>query len=226
MAGTGDSEAHWRALHDAGDLQFAPLPPVAPAPPSPWGQWLGRAFEWLHHLLDRLGALLRPLFEPLGHALGLSWPVLRAGLLVVAALLLLALVWRIAAPLRARWRARAARPEAAQDWRPDHGAALALLADADLLAAQGHYGEAVHVLLARSIAQIAKARPEALHPASTAREIAADGWLPPAARHAFVRIAARVEASRFALRTLGAGDWDAARAAYAEFALQRLGDGR
>ena len=52
------------------------------------------------------------------------------------------------------------------------------------------------------------------------------GALPDAARSAFATIAGRVESSLFALRTLGAEDWQAARAAYADFALARLAERR
>ena len=58
-----------------------------------------------------------------------------------------------------------------------------------------------------------------LEPSSTAREIAALPALSQAARGAFATIAERVERSLFALRSLSADDWHAARAAYAEFAL-------
>ena len=58
---------------------------------------------------------------------------------------------------------------------------------------------------------------------STAREISALPALPEAARKAFGTIAERVERSLFALRTLSADDWHAARTAYAEFALGYTG---
>ncbi|MDE2404455.1 MAG: hypothetical protein KGM17_07290 [Sphingomonadales bacterium] len=218
MAGAADSSAHWRALRDAGDIQFAPLPPDPPEAPSPWGEALLRALEWL-------GRLLRPVFEPMGRWLGLGWPAMKIVLLVVAAVLLAALLARAAAAALAARRRRAEATGVAE-WRPDEAAALALLADADRLAAEGRFDEAVHVLLARSVAQIEAARPGLLHPASTAREIGAAAWLPVAARAAFGAIATRVEASRFALRALAAEDWAAAREAYAAFALQRLEAGR
>src|SRR5690606_442515 len=97
--------------------------------------------------------------------------------------------------------------------------ALALLEDADRLAAEGRYDEAAHLLLRRSVGQIAAARPGLLDPSNTAREIAALPALPDTARRAFAIIAGRVEASLFALRALSADDWRAARAAYADFAL-------
>ncbi len=49
--------------------------------------------------------------------------------------------------------------------------------------------------------------------------------LPERARAAFAAIAARVERSLFALRDLDAADWREARAAYSDFALQRLPGG-
>jgi hypothetical protein len=108
------------------------------------------------------------------------------------------------------------------EWIPDRDAAVALLEDADRLAADGRFGEAAHLLLQRSVHHIAEARPDWLQPASTAREIAVLPMLPERARQAFGAISTRVERSLFALRELDAADWQAARAAYAEFALQRF----
>ena len=103
--------------------------------------------------------------------------------------------------------------------RGENGEALALHDDADRLAAEGRYDEATHLLLKRSVGQIAAARPGLLEPSSTAREIAELPALSEAARGAFALIAGRVERSLFALRSLTADDWRAARAAYADFAL-------
>jgi hypothetical protein len=108
------------------------------------------------------------------------------------------------------------------EWAPDRGQAQALLDEADRLAAEGRYGEAAHLLLQRSVRHIAEARPDWLEPASTAREIAVLPMLPERARQAFTAIATRVERNLFALRDLDLADWQAARAAYADFALQRL----
>jgi hypothetical protein len=214
VAGTGaqigasaqDAARAWRSLRDAGDIQFAPLPPYTPPEPPGWLKWLGE--------------LLRRLLEPLGKLLGVSWPVMEKLLIAFAALLVLFLVWRLLQPLLSRLRlpARGVEPE----WGPDRNAAVALLEEADRLAAEGRYGEAAHLLLQRSVEHIAAARPEWLLPASTAREIAAFPMLSERARRAFAEISARVERSLFALRDLDAGDWRAARAAYADFALAEL----
>lgn len=200
----GKAAQAWHALRDSGDLQFAPVtldkPPQLPS-------WLQKLGEWLREALG-----------PIGEALGMSWPIVRIVLMVLAALLFLLVLWIALRPVLARVLARRNASQE-QDWAPDRDAALDLLEDADRLAGDGRFDEAVHLLLRRSVGQIAQARPEWLHPASTAREIAGIEALPNRARDAFAVIAARVERSLFALRSLDAADWQAARAAYADFAL-------
>ncbi|OYW46141.1 MAG: hypothetical protein B7Z08_03135 [Sphingomonadales bacterium 32-68-7] len=186
-------------------MQFAPLAPATRAEPPGW--------------LTRLGEWLEALFRPLGQFLAQFGFSLKWLVLALAAFALVALLWRLREPIAA-WLGRAPRDTpAAPDWRPDSSEALALLEDADRLAAEGRYDEATHVLLKRSVGQIAAARPGLLDPSSTAREIATLAALSDPARHAFGVIAERVERSLFALRRLNADDWYAARAAYAEFAL-------
>jgi len=197
----------WQAVRDAGDIQYAPLPPAVP-PQTP---------EWL----KTLGHWLETVFGPLGRWLGMSWPVFEKVLVGLGVVALLALAYVLVRGWLAA-RRRAGPGEAAANWTPDRAEALALLEDADRLAAEGDYAEAVHLLLRRSVGQIATARPEWIVPASTAREIASLPRLPERARRAFGVIAERVERSRFALRALAGEDWQAARAAYAEFALAEV----
>ncbi len=201
-----DVARDWQAVRADGDIQYAPLPPIKPPETPGWLEALG---EWLRRLL-----------EPLGKAIGVSWPVIENVLIAVALLCVLAILWRLLQPLLARLRAEPA--EAAPEWSPDRAAAVALLEDADRLAGEGRYAEAVHLLLQRSVGHIAEARPDWLLPASTAREIAAFPMLPERARQAFGTIATRVERSLFALRELQREDWSVARAAYADFALADL----
>lgn len=201
-----DAVRDWQAVRDAADIQFAPLPPPQP-PVTP--DWLKSMGEWLQSVL-----------EPLGRAIGLSWPAIKwllIGLAVVAAALI---VWRLASWALSLRRDGASAPE--DSWSPGREAAEALLEDADRLASHGRFSEAVHLLLQRSVVHIAQARPQWLQPASTAREIAHLPQLPQAARSAFGDIAVLVERSRFALHELGAGDWHRAREAYARFALSDL----
>ena len=216
--GTGDSVGatgadtfanDWRALRADGDIQFAPID--MPKPPELPG-WLKALSDFLEWVFSPLGDL----FAGVGRVLGVSGPVVMWILVALAVVLVAALVWRHVVPLVGRERREA---ETAPDWVPDAGDALALLEDADRLAAEGRYDEATHLLLKRSVGQIAAARPDLLEPSSTAREIAELPALSDAARGAFALISGRVERSLFALRRLSADDWDAARAAYADFAL-------
>jgi hypothetical protein len=194
----------------ASDIQFAPVAPVAPPQPPVPPEWLLRFGEWLQKL-----------FGGLGDWAGIPWPVFEKILIGLAVIGALILLWAILRPLIARLRQpRVAPSEPA--WTPDRQQALALLEDADRLAAEGRYDEAAHLLLQRSVGQIAEARPDWLNPASTAREIANILSLPAAARAAFATIAGRVERIRYALRPLAPDDWQAARKAYADFALVRI----
>ncbi|AZI36582.1 hypothetical protein [Caenibius tardaugens] len=195
----------WEAIRADPDIQYSPVTP-AEVPPPP---------QWLQDLQKWLGDLLRPL----GEALGVSWPVLKWVLIGLAVLCIAVIAWRLIAPLLGM--RRKTRPEEAE-WSPDREEALALLEDADALAAAGRFDEATHLLLIRSVGQIHAARPEWLEPSSTAREIAALPALPERARSAFAAIAERVERSLFALRNLNAEDWRVARDAYADFALARI----
>jgi len=202
--------AAWAAVRADGSIQFAP---VAARPPPETPEWL-----------LALGRLLERLMRPLGDLLGLDWRWLVWTLAAFAAAGALWLAWSLVVrPLLARGRATASESEA---WSPDRDAALALLEDADRLAAQGRFGEAAHMLLQRSVGQIALAQPDWLSPASTAREIGVLAALPDRARAAFVAITEVVERSLFALRGAGESDWRRARDAYADFALADLGGAR
>jgi hypothetical protein len=205
----------WRAVRGAKDIQFAPVPPDPPVPPKVPAEppaWL----EWLGKLLDSV-------FGPIARFFGANWNGIEVLLLILAIAGAAWIAWAVLWPL---WRDRKVRAEAAEsEWLPDREAAVALLDDADRLAAEGRYGEAAHLLLQRSVHQIAAARPDWLSPSSTAREIGGNSALPARARGAFSVIAREVERSLFALRGLALEDWQRARAAYAEFALADLGAG-
>src|SRR5690606_19401640 len=110
-----DAEQAWRAVKEAGDIQYAPAPPIKP-PETP--DWLLRLGEWL-----------RDLFEPLGKALGMSWPTIQYVLIALAAVLVLILLWFLLRPLIDRLRDRSTSGET-EEWAPDRDAAAILLADA------------------------------------------------------------------------------------------------
>lgn len=212
-AAGGPAPDGWTALRADGNLQFEPvtIPEIPPRKPS-----------WFEELLNDLFELLAELFGPMGEALGGSWSWLQWVVAGVVALFALVLLVRLYGPgfgRRGKGVADAAQPD---EWRPDAAASLALLEDADRLAAQGRFDEATHLLLQRSVHHIAAARPDWVEPSSTARELAALPALSDAARTAFRVITERVERSLFALRSLDRADWEAARAAYAEFARVRI----
>ena len=196
-------------MRDSADIQFAPVPPDPPPVTPEWLKAFGRFLEWL--------------FSPLGRLLGSGWSVIEMVMLVSAIIGGIWIAWALLWPL---WRDRKSKPRIAEpEWTPQREEALALLEDADRLAAQGLFGEAAHLLLQRSIGQIARVRPDWLSPSSTAREIGMIRALPTEARSAFGPISALVERARYALSPVGAEDWSTAREAYSRFALQQLPTG-
>jgi hypothetical protein len=214
---SGGFAADWADVRADGDIQFAPITQAPPQSleqqqPSAPPQWLVDFMNWLGDVLSPIGDF----FNALGRMIGLSGTALLWILGVIAAGLVCLLVFRLT---RAMLDRRRVVVEAEPSWTPDAGEALELLDDADRLAAEGRYDEATHLLLKRSVGQIAAARPDLLQRSSTAREISMLPALSEAARTAFATMAERVERSLFALRSLNADDWHTARAAYADFAL-------
>lgn len=190
------AEAHAR-LRARTDIQFDLPPAPKPQPPPEWVKWLG---------------------EMLGGATPFGTFVFWAIIAAVVALI----VWRIAAAVIARRRsgdAVAAPEQEIAAWRPEEKVARALLAEADAMAEAGRYDEAARLLLHRSLEDIQRRRPSLLRPALTSREIARTPQLPDLVRGAFTAMAQAVERSLFGGRGLGRTDWEAARAAYGEFAL-------
>jgi len=198
-AGTTDpiAAAHAKLLQDPTlQFDFNAIPPPQQLP-----EWLRAIFRFL--------ASLRPLFEIL------FW----VGVAVLAALILYFIGREL---LRYYTRPAGGRPTIADnspDWRPPVARAKALLADADQLAAQGLFAEAVHLLLFRSIDDIDTRRPRTLTPALTSRDILALNEIPIAPRQAFARIAAMVERSFFGGRSVDANDFAECRRAYEAFAF-------
>lgn len=184
------------ALRARTDIQFEMVAAKPPEVPE-WMRWLAKQ---LSHLAP---------FAPT-----IFWICVALG----AALILYLVVTTI---IRA-FPSRSVEAEPEQDvatWRPTEKAARALLADAEALAGQGRFEEAVHLLLQRSLEDIQRNRPRLLRPALTSREIAGSDWMPGIVRRAFAAMAAPVERSLFGGRSLARADWEEARAAYGEFAL-------
>lgn len=191
------ARAH-EALRARSDIQFEMATARAPEIP-PWMRWLAKQLA--------------------GIAPYMGWILLAALLVGLAVLLylLVASLWRN----RPSSDADAAAGQDVASWRPTEKAARALLADAEALAAQGRYAEAVHLLLQRSLEDIQRHRPRLLRPALTSREIAGSDGMPAIVRQAFAAMAAPVERSLFGGRTLALRDWEEARTAYGAFALPK-----
>jgi hypothetical protein len=193
-AGEGKLVAAHRALVKTHGLQFDFAPATMFQKPPHWLQVLGR---WL----AEAAPVLKYVFW-IGVAAGAAY------ILWIAA--------RDLVPVRYR-RRKAQGPPA--DWRPDEAEARALLEEADALAAAGRFAEAIHILLFRSIEEIAAKSPGALSRALTSREIVAATPMPEAARAAFTRIAGAVERTFFGGRSADAADFRAARGDYEAFAF-------
>lgn len=181
----------------------APPPPQetrSASSPSPFFYWLGHQGRWLVNMLFVLLIGAAVLF-----ILYLTVPTVRE------------MVERLGARFRRTTSEEVNGEE--ESWQPDHLAARNLLGEADALARDGHFAEAVHLLLGRSVEDINRRRPGVLKPALTARSITRLGELPAPARSALGRIVEAVERGLWARLPIGAPDWNAARAAYEEFAF-------
>jgi hypothetical protein len=197
------AEAKLAAAHQellrAKDLQFAFTAIEQPKPPA----WL----EQLARLLEAIAPFLKLVF----------WAGLAAAVLMIVYFIARGL-------LQIDLRRGKRKPKAgeAEAWRPEPARARALLEDADRLAAEGRFDEAVHLLLLRSIDDFSGRKPGAVRPALTSRDIAGLSAMPLSARGAFESIARAVEASLFAARPAGASDFARCREAYERFAFPQV----
>jgi hypothetical protein len=105
------------------------------------------------------------------------------------------------------------------DLRPDAAAARSLLEEADALARQGRFAEAVHLLLFRSIEDIHERVDGGVPTSLTAREIAGLGKLPERAKRGLKPIILVVERSFFGGRAVDSAGWQEARSSYEDFAF-------
>jgi hypothetical protein len=191
--------------------------PPAPTPPA----WLKAVLEWIGKVFEPIGRFLKWLFSFLpdaAYARILLWTVVVLG----AAALLWVLYNRIR---HGEWSLKLPRlapvgdMAADEEWAPDQGRARSWLEEADALAGEGRFAEAIHHLLFRSIEDIAHRRPALVRPALTSRELAASQGVPGRARELFAGIADKVERSLFGGRVVAERDWLEARDAYSDFAL-------
>lgn len=204
-------------------MQFN-LAPAEPPPQPP--QWLKDLFQWLDQVLQPVADFFKWLNGLMPDA-----PYARLLLWTMLAVLATSLVWLIYRRVKDgawRWRrplASQAADEPEPEWAPEQGVARQWLDEADALASEGRFAEAIHHLLIRSVEDIARRRPKLVQPAVTSRELASASALPVAARTLFSAIAARVERSLFGGRPVSAQEWEAARREYTDFALPRAWQG-
>jgi hypothetical protein len=160
--------------------------------------------SWLTHLVE----FLRHHDKEIGWA---GWALL--AVLVALALWFLIRRFRDRPPARAVWPAlRETAP-----WQPSARQARLLLRDADTLAVQGRFDEAVHTLLLVSIQEISDRQRELVTPALTSREIAALPALSALAQRIFSGIAQSVEHSRFGGHGIGEAEFQRCRAEFEQF---------
>lgn len=201
--GASIGDVHARLLHDKA-LQFAfgnSVPPEPPRQPE-WMKALGR---FLAHAFEAAMPILKILF----------W----FGVGLVAAGVLFLIVREVVGVRFARRPRKAKARAGVADWRPDARKARALLENADRLAAQGRFDQAVRLILHRSVEDIADRRPRLVRPALTARELSQAEDVPSTARAAFTQVAAIVEYSAFAGRPIGDEAYQQCRTAYEAFAF-------
>lgn len=208
-------ELHEIYLSDS-DLQFErpgrqERDPIRPPDPPP---------GWLR----AIGNFFAALFSAIGPVLGY------AGLVIVIALVGWLLWFLFGEALSARFGLGKKDKDAvldshAADIRPDEAAARSLLEEADHLASQGRFAEAVHLLLFRSIEDIQTQKEGRLSSALTAREIGGLSELPERARAALSPIIRVVERSFFGGRDVDSDGWQTARASYEDFAFGGLPNG-
>jgi hypothetical protein len=208
----------WHALKADPSVQSnLTLPPPDPKPP----EWLRDLLNWLGKGLEPIGRFFRWLFSFVPDAAWaqiLLWSVIGLG----AAVLLWVLYNRLK---HGKWTLRPQRSAILADadleegWVPEEAGARSWLEEADALARQGRFADAIHHLLFRSVEDIARRRPALVRPALTSRELAAAEGIPSKARDLFSRIARLVERSLFGGRPVTETDWVTAREAYSDFAL-------
>lgn len=216
-----DFVAAHQALKADSSVQFNLTRPDPPPQPPQWlrdfFEWLGNALKPVERFFDWIGGFM----PDAPFARFLLWTLLA----VAAATLILLIFQRLR---HGQWRLPWGRkdelpylPAEEEEWAPGAAPVRSWLEEADALAGQGRFSEAIHHLLLRSIEDIARRRPRLVRPALTSRELATSDGIPGAARELFAAITLMVERSLFGGRDVGRSEWDSARAAYADFALAK-----
>ncbi len=195
--------AHAAYLADGALQLVRPERDFEPPEPTPPPGWL-RAFG---EFLEALGPVFRVIF----------W--------IAAALVVAGLIYFLfGEAIRVRFGGKRTPKDKRQDdvlvdIRPDAAAARSLLEEADALAQRGHFAEAVHLLLFRSIEDLQERIEGGVPSSLTAREISGLGKLPERAKRCLKPIIMVVERSFFGGRAVDADGWQEARRSYKDFAF-------
>lgn len=219
LASAEFARAH-RALLADPSVQFTLAAPAPPSENPAWLRAIGEAITWVLSPIARVLAWVGSFLPQAPYARILLWSAiaaLAAGVVWMAVERVRYGEWRM--PRVRRRRGVAADPTEAEQPLFDAAPVRAWLREADAFAAVGRFAEAAHLLLFRSVEELARRRPSAVKPALTARELAAAPAIPVAARARFASIATLVERSLFGGRPVEAADWSTARAEYVELAL-------
>ena len=147
----------------------------------------------------------------------LMWVLIGAGGVLLAVFII-----NEVTSLRQRLRGRAPQTEGSANAVPgrngDPGSSTSL-DEADRLAGEGRYAEALHMLLLDCIAQLRRMRFDSLiAPSLTSREVASRLSLPEQASGALSAIVSAVELSHFGGRDADAGDYQHCRERYLQIA--------
>jgi hypothetical protein len=147
-------------------------------------------------------------------------PIMRVlGWLLLTAIVLALLYYAASISGGWRWRAKevSADPDAMEPMNFESGNVKDWLREAEKLAAEGRYAEAVHFLLFSSFDDIRRRLNTALRPAWTSREILSEVSLRGSAQTALSQLVDTVESSEFAGRPIGSADFSKCRDSYARF---------
>jgi hypothetical protein len=200
VSGEGFRAAHEALLADPTlQFEFEVVQPVVQTPPSP--SW----FDPIFRFIEAIAPALTYIF----------W----AGLAAIAGLILYALAKEV---LARNWSSNpkespAATPVEPPKFRPTIERAKALLEEADRLAREGRFAEAVRVILHHSIDDMEQALAIVIPLSMTSREIAGLAQLSEEGRSVFGKIARAVEVSLFGERPLSREQYADCRREYEIF---------
>ena len=199
VGGEGFRAAHDALLNDP-TLQFD-LDTAAVPPPEPPPDWIRAIADFIQFIAPALTYIF--------------W----AGLAVIAAFIVFAIVKEIAGR-QWSWAKKEKPPPvepATPQFRPTIERAKALLEEADRLAREGKFAEAVRIILHHSIDDMEQALATIIPPSMTSREIASMTQLSEQGRDVFSKIARAVELSLFGQRPFGQEQYFECRREYEAF---------